>query len=120
MDSDRKSLALPILLIGLGIGWLLSAMDLMPGIDWVWSVGLATIGVLTFLVGGVDKVTVAIGPFFLLASLLSLMRQTGRLKMDIEIPILVIAAGLLLLIARHPAIPSPRWMVPPRGPRTGE
>jgi hypothetical protein len=74
--------------------------------------------VLTFVLGGVDKVTVAIGPFFILASCLSTLRQTGRLSVDMEIPILVIAAGVLLLIARSKSIPAPDWLqTPPTKPR---
>jgi hypothetical protein len=67
--------------------------------------------VLALGVGGFDKVTVVVGPFFILASCLSILRQTGRLQLDVEIPILVIAAGILLLVARSPAVPIPGWMV---------
>ena len=64
-----------------------------------------------FVVGGFDKVTVAIGPFFLIASILSVMRQTGRLAMNIEVPVLVIAAGVLLLVAQSKSIPAPKWLI---------
>jgi hypothetical protein len=46
----------------------------------------------------------------LLASILSILRQTGRLGVNIEIPVLVIAAGLLMLVALMRFIPVPRWL----------
>jgi hypothetical protein len=111
MKSDKKTLLLPILLITIGVGWLLGTLGIAPTIDWVWTLGLAAAGVLTFAVGGFDKATIVIGPFFLISSGLSVLRQTGRLSLDVEVPILVILVGFLLLIARSPSIPGPKWMV---------
>jgi hypothetical protein len=111
MTPDRKTLLLPILLITVGVGWLLTTLGVAPGIDWVWTLGLAVVGISTFAVSGFDKVTVVVGPFFILASCLSILRQTDRLRFDVEVPILVIIAGVLLLIARIPAIPVPTWVV---------
>ncbi|MBI1348267.1 hypothetical protein GC163_18490 [bacterium] len=109
--SNAKSLVIPLLLIIVGSGWLLTTLDIVPGIDWVWTLGIAGVGLLTFLVGGFNKATVVVGSFFIIMSLLSVLRQTGRISIDIEIPILVILAGVLLLIIRHPAIPMPKWML---------
>jgi hypothetical protein len=106
-----KTLVVPVLLITLGVGWLLTTLGIVPQIDWVWTLGVAFVGILAFVLGGIDKVTVAVGPFFLIASGLSILRQTGRLRIDLEIPILVIAAGILLLVARLRFIPAPNWLV---------
>ena len=107
--ADKKSLVIPILLITLGVGWLLTTMGVAPGINWVWTLGIALVGILTLAVG-FDKATVVVGPFFILASCLSILRQTGRLSIDLEVPILVIAAGVLLLVARLKFIPLPTWL----------
>jgi hypothetical protein len=45
----------------------------------------------------------------LMASLLSVLRQTNQVSLDIEVPVLVISIGALLLIAQVPAIPKPDW-----------
>ena len=108
--SDKKTLLLPLLLIAVGIGWLLRALGMAPSIDWVWTLGLATIGILAFLLGGIDKFTVVVGPLFLFASLLSVLRQTGKLDFNVEIPILVIWTGILFLLARLKSIPVPDWL----------
>lgn len=111
MKADKKSLLLPILLITIGVGWLLSTLGVAPNIDWIWTLGLAATGVLSLAIGGLDKATIVIGPFFLAASLLSVLRQTGRISLDLEFPILVIFVGIMLLIARLPLVPSPKWMI---------
>ena len=110
MRNDKITLILPILLITIGVGWLLSVLGIAPDIDWVWTLGLAVVGILSFAFYGFDKITLVVGGFFILASVLSVLRQTGRLSIDIEIPILVIASGLLLLAARHPNVPTPKWL----------
>jgi hypothetical protein len=99
----------PLLIITLGVAWLMIAKGI-GGIDWVWTLGLAVVGVLCLL-GGIDKITVVVGPFLLIASVLSVLRQKGQLTWDVEVPSLVIAVGVLLLVGRHPMIPVPRWAV---------
>lgn len=111
MSNDKKTLVVPILLITLGVGWLLTTLGVVPDIDWVWTFGLAVIGVLAFALGGIDKVTIVVGPFFIMASCLSLLRQIDRLDINTEVPILVITAGVLLLVARLQGIPVPDWLV---------
>lgn len=111
MKSDKKTLLLPVLLIAVGVGWLLTSLGFAPGIDWIWTLGLAAVGILTLAIGGIDKFTVVVGPFFILASFLSLLRQTERLPLNVEVPILVIAAGVLLLIARGRAIAPAKWLI---------
>lgn len=116
MNPNKASLLVPILFIILGVGWLLTAIDVAPGIDWVWTLGLAGAGLLTMALGGLDKVTVVVGPFFIVASFLSVLRQSGRMSVDIEVPVLTILAGVLLLVARAEPIPVPKWAAEEKGP----
>ncbi|MEX2306622.1 MAG: hypothetical protein WD738_03475 [Pirellulales bacterium] len=108
-----KTLIVPILLITFGIGWVLTTLGAMPQIDWVWTLGILVVGVLILAAGGIDKVTLVAGPFLILASFLSILRQTGRLKIDLEVPLLVIAVGVLMLIARLDIVPPPTWLIKP-------
>ena len=110
MNPAKKTLIFPLLLILLGTGWLLTNLGLAPQIDWVWTLCLAGVGVLMFVIGAFDKVSFVVGGFFVIASVLSLLRQTGRISVDIEIPLLTILLGLLLLAARSAAIPPPAWL----------
>ncbi len=118
--NSNKSLLIPILLITMGTGWLLTTLGYAPQIDWIWTLGIAVAGVLTFVVGGFDKVTFVVGAFLIITSLLSVLRQTGRVGFNVEVPILVIAAGILQLIARSASIPTPQWLVELREQKKSE
>jgi len=110
-----SNLAVPVLMITVGVGWLLTTLGIIPNVDWVWTLGLAVTGILAFILGGWNKFSVVVGPMLLLASAFSLLRQTGRMSMDHEIPMLTIALGVLLLVARSNSIPTPEWIQsPPR------
>ena len=116
--NGQKGLA--ILIMTVGLGWLMTVQHVIPGVDWVWTLCLLAVGLLAFLVSkAIDKFSVIAGPFFILASLLSTLRQTGRISLDTEVPILVMASGALLLISSW--VKSPKWMVlETRNARTSE
>ena len=102
-----KKLVVPILTIVVGATWLLNVLEVMPVVDWVWTVGLAAVGVLSMIFGGLNKLTLVTGPFLLAASVCALLRQTGRLSVDCEIPVLVIVLGVLILVAQLSRLPMP-------------
>src|SRR3990172_11371038 len=101
----RKRFVVPILVILLGVTWLLNVLKIIPGVDWIWTVGLAAVGILTLAVGGINKLTVVTGPFFMVASVCSILRQTGSLEIDREVPILTIVLGCLLLLGQWVNLP---------------
>ncbi len=101
-----KGLVVPVLVIVLGVTWLLNILKVLPGVDWIWTVGLAAVGVLTLLVGGINKLTAVIGPFLMVASICSLLRQLDVLPIDREIPILTIVLGMLMLVAQMLSLPT--------------
>ena len=111
MQQDRTSLILGVLLVAVGGGWLLSSLGFIPSVDWAWSLGLAVVGVLAIVLSGFDKVSFVIAGFFGLVSVLSVLRQMGVVKMDVEIPVLVLSSGVLLIAAISNAIPLPRWIL---------
>ena len=104
MFNKTKALVLPILTITLGIGWLLTAQNVMPGVNWIWVLALGMIGLLT-LAAGIDRVSFVTGSFLSSASIFSILRQTGRLSIDIEVPLLVIVFGTLMLLAKVLPLP---------------
>ena len=105
-------LVVPILTILVGVTWLLNVLGIMPGVDWMWTGGLAAAGILSFAIGGLNKLTLVTGPFLLVASVCSLLRQTGRLAADREIPVLVIVLGVLMLVAQLSRLPVPDVLRP--------
>ena len=110
MKKAKLATATPILIIAVGTGWLLTARDILPGVNWAWVLGLGFVGVLVMGVGGIDKLTIVVGPFLILSTIFSLLRQTDRISEDTEIPCLVIMAGVLMLISRLSPLPPPEWL----------
>ena len=115
MAGPRKMLVAPILVITVGVAWLLMTLQVIAPVNWVWTLLLASLGIVAIVMsGGLDKFSVVAGPFFLAASVLSFLRQSGRLSDDVEVPILVILVGVLLFVAQTRFVPVPRWFgLPP-------
>jgi hypothetical protein len=93
----KQKLTVPILIITVGVAWLLNTLNVVPDVDWVWSLGLLAAGILTLTIGGITKTTLVVGPLLLVGSVFSVLRQTGRLQEQTEIPLLVIILGGLML-----------------------
>ena len=85
-------------------------LNIIPQVNWAWTSALRR-SASAFLLSGFDKFSVVVGLFFIAASGLSVLRQTGRIAPNIETPVLVIAAGLLTLAAQSPLVPRPTWIV---------
>lgn len=111
--SSKTALVVPIAIIAVGVGWLLNTLHVIPDIDWVWTIGLATIGIVTLALDGVNRVSVVVGPFFLISAVFSVLRQTQAVTENVEIPCLVIALGVLLLVAQTAKLPPPKWIIEP-------
>ena len=62
------------------------------------------------VIGTVDKLKGVFGPFLIIASICSVLRQTESLSIEKEIPILVIALGILLVIVNILNLPTPESM----------
>ena len=121
ISSKRATMIFPIILLVFGGCLMLQSYAILPKRGDLWSIALALIGVLTFVVGRFNKSTIVIGPFFLIASLLSVLRQHADLAFEREVPLIFMTIGVLMLIARSDAIPDSPWMDPKEGrapPRT--
>ena len=112
MKKSKAGLLIPILGIGLGVAWLLTTLKILPGVDWVWTGGLGLCGILALALGGLNKFSVVVGPFLLIGSIFSVLRQTGKLAVDIELPILFIIFGVLLLAGYLLPLPLPDFLQP--------
>ena len=110
MKNSKGILIVSILTMAVGAGLLLNAMDLLPKIDWLWTIGLFVAGVLTLTFAGMNKLSVIVGPFLIFASLLSILRQTNMMPLKYEIPLLILALGCLLLMGELLDLPVPRCL----------
>jgi hypothetical protein len=107
-----RDATLPIVLIVLGAAWLLNSLNWLPEIHWIWIVGLAGAGIAIMVLDGVTKSSVVAGPLLMLAGLLSFCRQYYGLGWRFMIPIMLISAGVLMLVARSASIPDSRHFNP--------
>src|SRR5687767_14749756 len=115
MHQNPRVLAFAIVLTATGVGWLLMSLGVTAHVNWIWTLILAALGIVAIMIsGGIDKFSIVAGPFLLAASGLSLLRQSGRLSENVEVPILVIIAGVLLFLAQTRLVPVPSWFTPPR------
>lgn len=105
MHGRMQSIAVALLVIAVGTAWLLNTLEIIPGVNWIWTAGLAAGGVLMLMLGGLNKLTFVVGPFLIIASIFSLLRQRGTIDIDQEVPYLVIALGVLLLLAALSNLP---------------
>jgi hypothetical protein len=106
--DDMKDAALPVLLIVAGAAWLLSSLNWLPEVHWLWILGLAGAGMAILMLDGITKSSVVAGPLLILAGLLSFFHQYYLLGWRFIIPIMLIAWGSMMLIARSPSIPESR------------
>lgn len=114
----RKEVLSPLVIIAVGGTWLLNVLEILPGVDWIWTGGLAAAGLLVLGMGGWNRLTAIIGPFLIIGSVFSVLRQTGRLELDLEVPLLVIILGLLWLYATMARLPWPASLAQPDDERS--
>ena len=88
-----------VLIIVAGVAWLLNSLNVLPEVDWMWTGWAGMCGVLVLVLGGWNKVSFVLGPFFIVVAATSLLKQTGVMNPVIEVPVLVIVLGVLLLLA---------------------
>src|SRR5690242_15860852 len=100
-----QKLAIPTLTIALGIAWLLNVQGYFPRIDWLWTIGLAAAGLLTFISMRFDRFSFVLGSFLLICSVFSVLRQTEAITVNQELPLLVVAFGALMLFSQMVAPP---------------
>ena len=106
MAKAKSEIAIPVVVLAVGIGWLVNSLAVIPNVDWIWSLGLGAAGALSLATGGINKGTAVIGPLLLMAAVLSVARQTGILELKLEVPLLVIVLGGLLLFSTLSNLPT--------------
>jgi hypothetical protein len=107
-----RSIAPPIMLTVTGLGWLLTARGVVPGVQWAWVLGLAALGSVIVFLEGPNKFSLVVGPSLIVAAILSILRQTGNLSVDTEVPLLTITFGSLWTLMHLLPLSRPSWFLP--------
>ena len=103
----NKKYILPGLIISIGLAWLLNNMSLLPNIEWIWVIVSAYAGIMCLSVSKINKVTAVAGPLLIIHSIMSFLRQNGIIKLEIELPLMIIVLGFLMLISEKKNLPMP-------------
>jgi hypothetical protein len=96
--ASKESVIIAAMIVAFGAFWLLSELKWLPPFHWVWTLGLAGAGLLTLVIGGINKQTMVVGPYLLICAVFSVLRQTGQIALRVEIPVLVITFGLWMFV----------------------
>src|SRR5262249_35924728 len=67
--------------------------------------GVGAVG-LVLLLQGLNRFSFVVGTFLIVGAFCSYLRQTGHLKVEIQVPIMVILLGVLMLIAHYTGLPQ--------------
>ena len=97
---------IPVALIVIGIAWLLEEFHFFPEVSWLWISGFIAGGVAILVLDGINKNSVVTGPLLIGAGVTTFIRQHFDLSLHMQLPALMILLGVLMLIARSPAIPD--------------
>ncbi|GAA5785789.1 hypothetical protein GCM10007860_12400 [Chitiniphilus shinanonensis] len=101
-----RNTLLPIALIVIGAGWLVNSLNVAPAVSWIVVFGLVCAGIGVLLVEGCNKRTVVTGPLLILGGGGVFANQQYQWGWSVLLPLLMMAWGLLLLVARLDAVPD--------------
>ncbi len=117
MPSRKPAIAISFLIVALGVAWLLNAMRVAPQLDWIWIIGLGVVGILLLTITRLDRLSFVAGFSLILSSVLAALRQSGKITVNIEAPVLFIIVGVLIFLSQFlplRASPTPEEK-PPAG-----
>ena len=119
--ADKKRFSVPWFVLGttiivIGVVSLLASLNYLPDINWAWVLTLTALGGVS-LMGGLNKVSFVVAGTFFASSVGSVLRQTGMVKLNVEVPLLIIFAGVLVLVGMVLKLRSPAMLSSVRVPR---
>jgi len=106
MKSRKPAIAISFLIVALGIAWLLNVRNPMPGVDWIWPIALGVSGILLLTTMRLDRFNFVAGLSLIVSSILAVLRQTGKISVNFEAPVLFITVGVLLFLAQLLPLPA--------------
>lgn len=110
--SPTKKYLVPFIIIAVGLGWLLERMNIVSSWELLWTVGLAAAGIYLIVVSGFNRDTFLPSVFLLVCSFFSLLRTLGYMRVNFEIPLLVIIFGVLMAVRNSDVIPEAKKPAP--------
>lgn len=107
-----KDAALPITLIVVGLIWLCWYFGWFRDVDWLISIGFIAGGIGVMAMDRITKNSIVVGPLLMAIGVAWLVNDRYHVSWSLLIPLLLVLVGVLMLIARSPAIPDRRAPAP--------
>jgi hypothetical protein len=101
-----RNTVLPIVLIAFGAAWLARELGWFREIHVVVAVTFIVLGLAILAGEGINRSSVVSGPFLVYVGAAWLIHDQGYVSSQIIWPVGIIVLGILLFIARLPAIPD--------------
>jgi hypothetical protein len=109
-----RNTVLPIALIVFGAAWLAREMGWFHELHMVVAVAFIVLGIAILVSEGINRSSVVSGPFLVYVGVAWLAHDRGYVSIQVIWPVGIIVLGILLFIARLPAIPDARRSTPRR------
>jgi hypothetical protein len=103
-----RDAGLPVTLIVIGLGWLAWHYGWLPDADWIIAGGLMLAGVAVLAFDGLTRSSVVAGPLLIGVGVAWALHAEYRIHWSVLIACLLVLLGVLMLVARHPAVPDRR------------
>ncbi|NIL99312.1 MAG: hypothetical protein GTO53_14575 [Planctomycetales bacterium] len=100
MPHNESQLVAPVLQIVVGIGWLLTSRYIVRALRWFRPLVRAAARVWMRMVQGIHPASMVLGFFLILAAVLWVGRQAGKLNWQTEMSLLLIGLGSLILFSK--------------------
>jgi hypothetical protein len=107
-----KDAALPVTLIVVGLLWLAWYFGWFRDVDWIISAGFVAGGIGVLATDRITKSSIVAGPLLIAMGVAWYVSHEYRVSWHLLIPLLLVLAGAMMLIARSPSIPERRGAKP--------
>jgi hypothetical protein len=105
-----RKLFLPIVIILIGTGWLLTSLGALPGVHWGWPAVMAFLGTLILVIDVISRFTFITGLTLISAAFFRVFQQAKYLPPDTVLPLTLLVLGLLWILsyALIKRVPTPK------------
>ncbi len=108
VDEPMRNTVLPIALIVFGLAWLAREMGWFHEVHMIVALAIIVLGAAILATEGINRSSVVSGPILVYVGAAWLAYDQGYVSSQVVWPVGVIVLGILLFIARLPAMPDPQ------------
>lgn len=100
-----RNALVPVALIVIGAGWLVSSLNIAPAVSWIIVLGLIVAGVAVLLLEGTRGRSLVTGMMLISGGVAVFAHQFYAMSWSVLLPLLMMLLGVLMLLARVDGVP---------------